>query len=63
MTTSRQTKGYINGVLASVSYGTNPLFALPLYACGIGASSVLFLGILLQLWYIIFGLNLSKKYP
>ena len=38
----RQTIGTINGVIASASYGTNPLFALPLYAAGIGANSVLF---------------------
>lgn len=42
MGTTRQTKGYINGVIGAASYGTNPLFALPLYALGFGASSVLF---------------------
>ena len=35
-------KGYAYGVIASVSYGLNPLFALPLYAAGIGVDSVLF---------------------
>ncbi len=35
-------KGYLNGVLAAVSYGTNPLFALPMYAMGMGVNSVLF---------------------
>ena len=25
------TKGYILGAIAAVSYGTNPLFAVPLY--------------------------------
>lgn len=39
---NRQTKGFINGIIASVSYGTNPLFALPLYTAGIGTNSVLF---------------------
>lgn len=34
--------GTINGIIASTSYGTNPLFTLPLYAIGIGANSVLF---------------------
>lgn len=37
-----QTKGIINGIVAAVSYGTNPLFALPLYSGGIGVNSVLF---------------------
>ena len=36
------TKGYINAILAAVSYGTNPLFALPMYSQGIGVNSVLF---------------------
>ena len=34
--------GIISGAVAAVSYGTNPLFALPLYAAGIGTNSVLF---------------------
>lgn len=36
-------KGYILGVIAAASYGTNPLFALPLYADGMNPDSVLFL--------------------
>jgi drug/metabolite transporter (DMT)-like permease len=36
-------KGYSLGVLAAASYGTNPLFALPLLGAGIDAYSVLFL--------------------
>ncbi|MCM1003948.1 MAG: DMT family transporter [Candidatus Gastranaerophilales bacterium] len=38
----RKIKGVLNGIIASVSYGTNPLFALPLYSKGIGVNSVLF---------------------
>ena len=38
----RRTIGFINGAAAAVSYGTNPLFALPLFAAGIGVNSVLF---------------------
>ena len=38
----RQTQGIINGAIAAASYGTNPLFALPLFAAGIGVNSVLF---------------------
>ena len=34
-------KGYIYGIIASVSYGLNPLFALPLYATGMKVDSVL----------------------
>ncbi|MBR6320818.1 MAG: DMT family transporter [Prevotella sp.] len=40
---SESTKGYALGVLAAASYGTNPLFALPLLGAGIDAYSVLFL--------------------
>ena len=36
------TKGILNGIIASTSYGMNPLFGLPLYAQGIGVNSVLF---------------------
>jgi len=35
-------KGIICGILAAVSYGTNPFGALPLYAEGVNTSSVLF---------------------
>lgn len=34
--------GLFNGAFAAVSYGTNPLFALPLYAAGLTVNSVLF---------------------
>ncbi len=39
---SRKFIGTIYGGIAAASYGTNPLFALPLYARGIGVDSVLF---------------------
>lgn len=39
---NRQTTGFLYGAVAAASYGTNPLFALPLYAAGIGVNSVLF---------------------
>ena len=35
-------KGYIISIIAAVSYGTNPLFALPMYSHGLGVNSVLF---------------------
>ncbi|MBO5185976.1 MAG: EamA family transporter [Prevotella sp.] len=34
--------GYLLGAIAEISYGTNPLFALPLYQAGIDTDSVLF---------------------
>ena len=39
---SLTTKGYICGMIAAATYGMNPLFALPLYADGMDANSVLF---------------------
>ena len=39
---SEQTRGYVLGSVAAVSYGLNPLFSLPLYGAGLGADSVLF---------------------
>lgn len=38
----RKATGILNGSIAAASYGTNPLFALPLFAAGIGVNSVLF---------------------
>lgn len=37
-----KTKGYLIGAVAAASYGTNPLFALPLYQEGMTPDSVLF---------------------
>ena len=37
-----KTKGYICGIVAAVSYGTNPLGALFLYEAGVNTDSVLF---------------------
>ncbi len=37
-----KTKGYINAIVAAISYGMNPLFALPMYSQGFGVNSVLF---------------------
>ncbi len=39
---SERARGYVLGSVAAVSYGLNPLFALPLYGAGLGADSVLF---------------------
>lgn len=42
-------KGYLLGAVAAVSYGTNPLFALPLYGRGMDADSMLLFRYLLAL--------------
>lgn len=49
MTLSNKTKGYIVGAIAAASYGTNPMFALPLYAGGMNPDSVLFFRYLLAI--------------
>lgn len=38
---NHRTRGYILGALAAATYGTNPLFALPLYDAGMNVDSVL----------------------
>ena len=65
----RRIIGTINGVIAAASYGTNPLFALPLYSRGMGVNSVLFFRysiavILYGVWLFCFkriSLNLAKN--
>ena len=42
-------KGYALGIIAAASYGTNPLFAIPLYGAGLTPDSVLFLRYLVAL--------------
>lgn len=44
-----KTKGYIIGALGAASYGTNPIFAIPLYHDGMDAVNVLFFRYLLAL--------------
>ena len=39
---NKHLKGTLYGAIASSSYGTNPLFGLPLFSAGIGVNSVLF---------------------
>ena len=41
-TMSKTTTAYILAAIAAASYGTNPLFALPLYSAGMNPDSVLF---------------------
>lgn len=49
MLLSEKTKGYIVGSVAAATYGMNPLFALPLYADGMDANSVLLFRYLLAI--------------
>ncbi len=44
---SNKTKGFFIGAVAAASYGTNPLFAIPLYEEGMNPDSVLFFRYLL----------------
>ena len=46
---SRKAKGYILGFVAAATYGLNPLFALPLMADGMDASSILLFRYLLAI--------------
>lgn len=57
----RTTAGILNGIIASISYGTNPLFALPLYGHNIGYNSVLFYRYALALVIYGFWLKFIKK--
>lgn len=45
---SNRTKGLILAAIAAISYGLNPLFALPMYADGMSVESVLFCRYLLS---------------
>lgn len=46
---SYKAKGYLIGAIGAASYGTNPLFALPLYSEGMTPDSVLFFRYLLAI--------------
>lgn len=69
---SERSRGYALGALAAASYGLNPLFALPMYAAGLGADSVLFyryvlavamLGALMLVRHRSFALRLGDVLP
>ncbi|MCI9172436.1 DMT family transporter [uncultured Duncaniella sp.] len=53
------TKGYILGAVAAISYGTNPLFAVPLYEMGMSVPSVLFYRYLIAT--VLLGLVMIKR--
>lgn len=63
----KHTAGILNGAIAAASYGTNPLFALNLYAEGIGVNSVLFyryaLGVVIYGLWLKFIKKSSFKIP
>lgn len=48
-TMNKTTTGYILAAIAAASYGTNPLFALPLYSASMNPDSVLFFRYLMAL--------------
>ena len=54
-------KGYAYGVLASVSYGLNPLFALPLYGAGLLVDSVLFYRYMFALLFLALVMKVSGQ--
>lgn len=58
---NRHTKGVIYGAVAAASYGTNPLFALPLYAGGVDTNSVLFYRYSIAVLLYFVWLKLFKK--
>lgn len=69
---NNKTKGFTYGAIAAASYGMNPLFALPLYAAGMGVDSVLFyryivavvvLGVLMKIQHQSFALQKADILP
>ena len=58
---NKKVKGYAYGVIASVSYGLNPLFALPLYASGIRVDSVLFYRYVFALLFLAVMMKMSGQ--
>ena len=60
---NKKVKGYAYGVIASVSYGLNPLFALPLYASGIRVDSVLFYRYVFDLLFLAVMMKMSEILP
>lgn len=45
-------KGYVLGIIGGAAYGTNPLFAKPLYETGLDASSVVFYRYLIAVIFV-----------
>jgi len=55
--------GFLNGIAAAISYGTNPLFAIPLYHSGLGVESVLFYRYFFACLIYFVWLKFVKKLP
>lgn len=53
--------GFVNGIIASSSYGTNPFFALPLLSWGLGVNSILFYRYSIAVLIYYFWLKFKKK--
>lgn len=54
-------KGYIYGIIGAVLYGSNPLFALPLYEMGMQAGQVLFYRYLIAIVMMAIVLKVKKE--
>ena len=57
---SDRTKGFLLGTIGAACYGTNPIFAIPLYKDGMDSLSVLFFRYLLAIPVVIAMLNMKK---
>lgn len=57
---SDRTKGFLLGTIGAACYGTNPIFAIPLYKDGMDSFSVLFFRYLLAIPVVIAMLNMKK---
>ena len=56
-----KTKGYLLGALGAASYGTNPIFAIPLYGNGMDAASVLLFRYLLAMPVVALMIKLRRR--
>ena len=54
-------KGYIYAAIAAASYGTNPIFAIPLYREGMDVNSVLLMRYIMAV--IMVGIMVGVKHP
>ena len=57
---SDRTKGFLLGTIGAACYGTNPIFAIPLYKDGMDSLSVLFFRYLLAIQVVIAMLDMKK---
>lgn len=57
----KNTIGTLNSIIAAISYGTNPLFSLPMFSYGMNVNSVLFYRYLFASIIYFFWLKFHKK--